>query len=623
MTYTPTLEEADSATLDVPLVGLLDDTPDLQVIMVQGHGIDRHIAVPQVVTFPDTFRYPDDPPVMPIAVQDTGEAVLHLSMVASSPQWSVLNPGSTFQVGGGSALQLMMQFSPTTTGKADGTLTIMDDDRQVPMAVVQLHGTGIDRDVAIGPPTIDLGTTGLGVAVRLSDLDPSGLQVTNMDATNTFVVHQIQIVTTTGDAGAFTIDTAPMDQTLAPSSTDTYDLVFDPSVEGTYAASVELFLDKDPDPRSATVTGRAVFVDAHGGGGCAAGGDSLGALLLVGALLLARRRRALAVAAVAVVAAGAGVAAADDSTRNLDVSVFSPTPATTGTGIQLQSPTVGAANDYAIWAMVTYARKPLDLDTGTDDFAIANRTTYDLGGAYAFLDRFEVGLHMPLYTQSGDGLMPGVAGYAEKPASGTARGDLALHGKVTAWRSDALALGAAASLVLPTASDQEFAGVGSPEGRVLALASYAVMPQLVLQVNLGAVLRRGDAVREHRREAAARCGASARRTARSTSCGCAASCSARPCPAGSQTVRRPDRRWARRRRCRRSRRSPASATSSRTHDADRRSRSGAASTTALGSPAVRGVVALTFVPSARLQVPIDPAPPPPADGDADGDGIPD
>nr|HEX4318586.1 choice-of-anchor D domain-containing protein [Kofleriaceae bacterium] len=623
VTYEPTLEEADTATLSVPLGDLFDDSPDLQTIVLQGHGIDRHISVPQVVSFPDTFAFPDSPPVLPVPVEDTGEAVLHLSMVTSSEQWSVLNSGSAFDVAGGSALQLMVEFAPAVVGKADGTLTIMDNDRNVPMAIVALHGNGIDRDVVFGPATIDMGTTGLGVPLHLFQLDQSGLQVTNMDAVNAFAIHAIDVAQGS-NGSAFSLVTPPHDLSLPPSSTQSFDLVFDPQTEGQYSATLSLLLDKDPVPRTVTITGRAVFVDAHGGGGCEVGGGSGGggggALVLLGAALIARRRRRAIAAAVVASAAVASPTAAD-STRNLDLSVFDPTPSTTGTGIQLQSPTVGAPNDYAIFALVSYARKPLDLDTGTDDFAIANRTTYDLGGAYAFLDRFEVGARIPLYTQSGDGLMPGVTSYGEKPAAGTARGDLVLHGKANFYRDDALAVGASVALALPTASDQEFAGASSPEAHVLALASIVAMPQLVLQVNLGAVIRGSTQFENIDQKSGFAWGAGASYRALDE-LWVTGEVYGETIPGGITDVPPAGQAMG------------ASSTLStiealagvRYQLADHTQVAlaiGRGLDDGIGSPELRGVVGVTYVPSAHAVAPRHPPPPIVPDGDADGDGIPD
>ena len=398
VTYTPTLEQADAATITVPLTGIFGDSPDSQTITLQGHGIDRHIQVPTDLAFPDTFVYPDIPPVMPITVHNTGEAPLHLSMLAASAQWTVMNAAAVDIVGNGT-YQVMIQFSPTAVGTDDGTLTISDNETGKPMAVVDLRGKGIDRDVQIGPSTINLGTTGLGVALHLKDLTAEGFQVINMDAVNGFAIHAADFTDDPAFGpnpadGAFAFDTSPANVALSPSGVASFDLVFQTDTEGTYHALANVFLDDDPVPKSVPVTAKAVFVDAHGGGGCDSTGGGAGLAVVVIVLLVLRKRTALLLVG--------GVASADTSTRNLDVSVFDPTPSTTGTGFQLQAPTVGDNGAWAGSVVLSYAKDPLVLGTGVDDAAIANRMQYVLGGAYAFLGRFEAGARLPLFSQSGD-----------------------------------------------------------------------------------------------------------------------------------------------------------------------------------------------------------------------------
>ena len=113
-----------------------------------------------------------------------------------------------------------------------------------------------------------------------------------------------------------------------------------------------------------------------------------------------------------------------------------------------------------------------------------------LGFAYALLDRFELGAHIPLYQQSGETSPTGV------PASGFATGDLAVHAKARLWRGSlgggTLVAGASAAVVLPTASKGQFTGSGQMEGRFLVLGAFtpaALGSRLTLSVNAGPVLR--------------------------------------------------------------------------------------------------------------------------------------
>ncbi len=181
--------------------------------------------------------------------------------------------------------------------------------------------------------------------------------------------------------------------------------------------------------------------------------------------------------------------ASAEPTRNIDLTVFDPTPTTSGTAFQVQTAEVGDSGELAVSMAASYASNPLVLGTdATSESLVKSRMMLSLGTAYAFADRFEAGARMPLYMQSGE---PVVSGTTMVPAAdGTAAGNLTLHGKVRFVHAPKVHVGLGASLTLPTASDSEFAGTDLPTGRVLALASFMPVTPLAIHVNVGGVLRK-------------------------------------------------------------------------------------------------------------------------------------
>ena len=510
--YTPALEKpgpcpganCDVASITWPYSGVCGGGstcmgPSTVTVMIQGRGIDRHIVASPAPVFPDTFRNPGTAaPVMPVTIMNTGEATLHVSaaMLSNDPIWQLLDTAPV-DVPGHGMFDFHVKFSPTMAGKApDGQLVIMDNDNGMPMVMVVLQGNGINRNVEMAPNVINLGYTGVGIPVHLSVIAPNDLmQVTSLDATNTFTIRSIDI---DGGNGAFTIDGSPSNVTLAPSSSQQFDVTFTPNAEGDFNATAYLYLDMDPTPQAMVMLqGHAVFADARGGGGCQTGrGSGTGALVIVGAMIFALRRRRTGgalLALVTVVTLGR-IARADE--RDLDLTVFNPTPATTGSMFQLQDAQVGEDGAWVVSALASYANDPLVIDTVQNtDAAVQTRTMLGLGGSYAFLGRFEAGARMPLYIQSGQTVNQQMS-FGVPPAGGTSRGDLTLHGKVRAWQgplaAGELTVGAAVALTLPTASSGEFAGVAKPEGRVLALGAFvpeALDHRLAIDVNLGGVVR--------------------------------------------------------------------------------------------------------------------------------------
>jgi outer membrane protein OmpA-like peptidoglycan-associated protein len=181
--------------------------------------------------------------------------------------------------------------------------------------------------------------------------------------------------------------------------------------------------------------------------------------------------------------------ASAEPTRNIDLTVFDPTPTTSGTAFQVQTAEVGDSGELVVSAAASYASNPLVLGTdATSEPLVKNRTMLSVGTAYAFADRFEAGAHMPLYMQSGETVVSGTT--TVPAADGAAAGNLTLHGKVRFVHTPKLHVGLGASVTLPTASDSEFAGADLPTGRVLALASYMPAVPLAIHVNVGGVLRK-------------------------------------------------------------------------------------------------------------------------------------
>ncbi len=486
ITFTPSVEGDVSAGLDIVASGTFPQ------MTLAGRGIDRHISMENQVTFPTTFRNPGDmAAVVPVAVNNIGEYMLHVSALSTigAPEWTIASPTDPFDVPGLSSMNVMVKFAPREVGKVnDGQLQVTSDDRVNPLTVTALLGYGKLRDVQMAPPSIDLGDTGAGIPTKLSDVHPdTPLLVMNNDPDNTF---HIQKITMDGD-DVFKVQTQSGDavdgMALAPGATQPLDVVFVPPTLGDFNANITLFLDQDTDaqPTQIAVHGRALFVDAHGSGGCSAGGSGGAAVVLaIGLLLLRRRRTGMAVLVLVLVPA----ASRAEPTRNIDLTVFDPTPTTSGSSFQLQNADVGKNGEYVATALASYASGPLVLGTlDTTDSVVRNRTMMTLGGAYAFLGWLEGGAHMPFFQQNGETVPAGQLGAA--PAKGTAIGDLTLHLKARLATFGAASFGAAIAVELPTATDSQFAGPDKPSGRGLALFTYAPTPRLAFNVNAGGVVR--------------------------------------------------------------------------------------------------------------------------------------
>ena len=184
-----------------------------------------------------------------------------------------------------------------------------------------------------------------------------------------------------------------------------------------------------------------------------------------------------------------------EPTRNIELTVFDPTPTTVGSTFQVQTADVGKSGELVISTWLSYAANPLVLGTvQNDDPVVRHRTGIVLGGAYAFGNRFEAGARIPFYVQSGEPVVPPTPGepptFGVTPASGAVLGDLAIHGKARLAGSPRWQLGALLTLKLPTASDSEFAGTDMPSLRGVLLLSLAPSSQLTVLLNAGGIARK-------------------------------------------------------------------------------------------------------------------------------------
>ncbi len=493
VTFDPTVEALESATLTLSVDAFM--VPTVQV-MVEGVGVDQNIDLPALAyTFPDTFRNPDEPTVVEVIVRNpvnevTGEgAPLTLSMVTSNadPVFEVQTPGP-LTVDPGGEVRVPVAFSPTSYTPFSGTITIMNDTTGLGMAEVTVTGQGISRYVMVGPGQCDLGVTGVGVPITLSELAesncPGGIAITNIDPDGaSYTIRELSLLEGGAPSAApFELVGAAAGAELAAGATLTYDVVFTPTVAEDFEVELAVFLDGDPvDHARVTLRGRAVDVDVHGGGCQAGGGGATGWLAMVmmglGAVVVRRRRRRAVVAAGAVTTLAliaSTTAAQADSTRNIEVSTFSPTPATEVDGFEVESPRVGVAGAWALGVSVTHATNLVVVGTDDPEFAamtdvpLSARTAFELGFAYALAGRFELGLRLPFYQQSGSD--PQFSGLTR--ADGMAFGDAIAHGKAALVSTDSVGLAVSLDISAPTATEGQFAGSDGPTGQLRAIAGW-------------------------------------------------------------------------------------------------------------------------------------------------------
>ena len=298
--YRPTVESGlDAATLSIAT----DAASGAAVaIPITGRGAARDLQVsPLLLEFPETYRNPAEPAVLTVAVANRGSSALTVAGITGGgpaiDSFTLVDAPAA--VGAGGEASITVAFAPTaaSTEPIAAELVLAHDGSDEPAVRVDLSGVAVLPNLAMAPGVIDLGSTGVGVPVHLSEVAVGALQVLNQDAVESFTIAAIRVADMEGnpiEGGPFrVVSFTPMTE-IAPGQALPVDVEFNPDREGDFEAVVELYVGADPARIAfVTVRGRGTDVTLRGGGGCgcrAGGGDGAdgGLLLLLIAIALSR-----------------------------------------------------------------------------------------------------------------------------------------------------------------------------------------------------------------------------------------------------------------------------------------------------------------------------------------------
>jgi outer membrane protein OmpA-like peptidoglycan-associated protein len=243
------------------------------------------------------------------------------------------------------------------------------------------------------------------------------------------------------------------------------------------------------------------------GSGCASTGEpmSLAPLLLLLGLPLLRRRRVaaeatvasrsrvwgmLGVLAVLVAAPAKAQPTSSPTSTQIDVQQFKPGPGAYDV-LGLHSAKVNRHLGWNLGLSVNYAKDPLTfLDPREDEVVyklVENQFTVDVMAAIAFLDRFELGLVLPITSQTSQS-SPNLAPLFDEGVGKTGLGDVRLVPKASLYSAGGLSLGAALPLHLPTGGSENFLG-GGLSVRPRLLGEWNSSSGMRVLANLGMNLR--------------------------------------------------------------------------------------------------------------------------------------
>jgi hypothetical protein len=250
-----TSNDPDENPMDVALAGTATTAPEIDVIpTTHNYGL--------VVTNTTASRT--------FAVRNMGSADLQVSSASliggEAAEFAITSGGAPFTVAPGATHDIVVGFTPTSTGPKATTLRLTSDDQDEPTIDVALSGTGtvLVPDISVTPTSHNYGTQGVGTSVTQSfTISNTGTGDLNVGAS-----------TLTGpDASEFAFVSGQAGFTIAPGAINTIQVRFSPTTQVAKSATLTIpSNDPDENPVTVDLTGTGgpatppTFVDVREGG---------------------------------------------------------------------------------------------------------------------------------------------------------------------------------------------------------------------------------------------------------------------------------------------------------------------------------------------------------------------
>jgi hypothetical protein len=192
-----------------------------------------------------------------ITVSNSGSGNLNISSTSiSGPDASIF----TIQSGGGGATvtpggtrNIVVRFSPVTTGAASATLAIASNDPDENPYNVTLSGTGVAPDISASPNPAAFGNVNVGSTADITVVVSNGGSA-NLDITSTSI--------SGAGASSFSIQSGEGAATVAPGGTRNIVVRFSPVTTGAVSATLAIASnDPDENPYNVSLTGTGVAPD--------------------------------------------------------------------------------------------------------------------------------------------------------------------------------------------------------------------------------------------------------------------------------------------------------------------------------------------------------------------------
>ncbi len=181
-----------------------------------------------------------------LTVTNTGTATVNISQATmTGAAFSAVGGSPSGAIQAGQSVSMQVQFAPTASGATSGTITVVSDASNSPLAI-SLTGTGAQAGLSVSPATWNFGNMAVGQKVL------QNVKLTNTGNSNV-VINMANV-----SGSAFGIAGLALPETLAAGQSITFSAQFAPTAAGAATGSIS-FTDNAPNsPQTLTMSGMGV-----------------------------------------------------------------------------------------------------------------------------------------------------------------------------------------------------------------------------------------------------------------------------------------------------------------------------------------------------------------------------
>lgn len=229
---------------------ITSNDPTNPTVNISLTGSGTNTPVGQLTSNPTTLSFGDvntgTKASKQIVLTNTGNAAVKISKItASGTGFSVSGVTVPATVNASQSVTLKVDFAPTTTGSASGTVTVTSDAK-VPTLTIALTGTGVQAGLNVSPTTFNYGSVVNGQTKSQT------FSLTNTGSA-TLTIAQISV-----SGAGYTVSGLSTPAMIAAGQSASFRAVFAPTTAGNLSGTVTISSNAPNSPSKVTLSGTGV-----------------------------------------------------------------------------------------------------------------------------------------------------------------------------------------------------------------------------------------------------------------------------------------------------------------------------------------------------------------------------